>query len=39
MSSRILPRVGPRQSLSLAIRFEMSSKGDWSALTPDFFMT
>src|SRR6266851_3361035 len=38
MSLRILLRVSPRQSPSLAILFEMSSDADWPWLTPDFFM-
>ena len=38
MSLRILPRVSPRQSLSSAILFEMSSDADWPWLAPDFFI-
>src|SRR3989441_6998857 len=38
MSLRILLRVSPRQSPSLAILFEMSSDADWPWLAPDFFM-
>src|SRR5258706_16273333 len=36
MSLRILPRVSPRQSPSSAIRFEMSSAGDWPWRARDF---
>src|SRR5919202_3269520 len=38
MSVRILLRVFPRQSLSSAILFEMSSDADWLLLAPDFFI-
>src|SRR5271155_3732685 len=38
MSLRILLRVSPRQSPSLAIFFEMSSDADWPWLASDLFM-